>query len=61
MEDSLVKTFGEIYKLRNPTKEPTSFKNPQNPTRIDLILTNKPLIFRNTEAVAQRCSVKKVF
>ena len=36
-----MKAFGEIYKLRNLIKEPTS-------TRIDLILTNKPLSFKNT-------------
>ena len=47
MEDSPMKTFGEIYELRNLIKEPTSFKNPKNPTRIDLILTNKPLSFKN--------------
>ena len=41
MEDSPMKTFGEIYKLRNLIKEPTS-------TRIDLTLTNKPRNFKNT-------------
>ena len=48
MEDSPMKTFGEIYKLRNLIKEATCFKNPANPTCIDLILTNKPLSFKNT-------------
>ena len=41
MEDSPMKTFGEIYKLRNLIKEPTS-------TRINLTLTNKPRSFKNT-------------
>ena len=47
MEDSPMKTFGEIYKLENLIKEATCFKNPENPTCIDLILTNKPLSFKN--------------
>ena len=29
-------------------KEPTCFKNVENPSCIDLILTNKPLCFQNT-------------
>ena len=48
IEDSAMKTFGEIYKLWNLIKEPTCLKNPENPTCIDLILTNKPLSFKNT-------------
>ena len=48
MEDSPMKTFGEIYKLRNLIKGPTCFKNPENPTCIDLILKNKRLSFKNT-------------
>ena len=43
-----MKTFAEIYKLWNLLKEPTCFKNPENPACIDLILTNKPLSFKNT-------------
>ena len=46
-----MKTFGENYKLRNLIKEPTCFKNPENPTCIDLILTNKPLSFKNTYVI----------
>ena len=42
-----MKTFGEIYKLRNLIKEPTCFKNLENPTCINLILTNKLLSFKN--------------
>ena len=52
MEDSPMKTFGEIYKLRNLIKEPTCFKNAENPTCIDLILTNKPLSLKNTYVIA---------
>ena len=31
MEDSPMKTFGGIYKLRNLIKEPICFKKPENP------------------------------
>ena len=51
MEDFPMKTFEENYKLRNLVKEPTCFKNPGNPTCIDLILTNKPLSFKNTYVI----------
>ena len=46
-----MKKFAEIYKLRNLIKEPTCFKNPQNPACIDLILTNKLLSFKNTYVI----------
>ena len=35
MENSSMKTFGQIYKLRNLINEPTCFKNRDNPTCID--------------------------
>ena len=38
MEDSPIKTFGEIYKLQNLIKKPTCFKNQENNTCIDLVL-----------------------
>ena len=46
-----MKTFGEIYKFRNLIKEPTCFKNPDNPTCPDVTLTNKPLSFKNTYVI----------
>ena len=42
-----MKDFCEIYNLQNLIKEPTSFKSVQNPTTIDLILTNKSRSFEN--------------
>ena len=51
MEDFPVKTFGENYKLRNLIKEPSCLKNPDSSTCIDLILTNKPLSFKNTYVI----------
>ena len=47
VEDSPLKTFGAIYKLRNLIKEPTWFQNPDNPTCTDLTLANKPLNFKS--------------
>ena len=35
-----MKNFNEIYNLENLIKEPTCFKNPQNPSSIDVMLTN---------------------
>ena len=51
MEDSPMKTCGKVYKLQNLIKESTCFKNPENPTCIDLILTNKSLSFKNTYVI----------
>ena len=36
----------ETYKLRDLVKHPTCFENPENPSGIDLLLTNKPLSFQ---------------
>ena len=40
--------FMETYNLKNLVKEPTCYKNPLNPSCIDLILTNKSRNFKNT-------------
>ena len=56
MEDSSMKTFGEIYTLRNLIKEPSCSKTPENPRCIDLILKNKPLSFKNTCVIETRLS-----
>ena len=56
MEDSPMKTFREIYKLRNVIKEPTCFKNQENPKCIDLILTNKPFSSKNTYVIVAELS-----
>ena len=40
-----------LSNLTNLVKEPTCFKNPQNPSTIDLILTNKPRCFPNTTTI----------
>ena len=43
-----MKTFCESYALYSLIKEPTCYKNPQNPSCIDLILTNSPCSFQNS-------------
>ena len=43
-----MKKFCENYDLRSLVKEPTCIKNPENPSCIDLILTNKPRSFIKT-------------
>ena len=43
--------FCETYKLRNLVKHPTCLKNLENPSCIDLLLTNKPLSFQTTAVI----------
>ena len=41
-------SFCDTFDLISLIKEPTCYKNPDNPSCIDLILTNKPLSFQNS-------------
>ena len=41
-------SFCTLLKLKNLVKEPTCYKNPNNPSRIDLFLTNCARSFHNT-------------
>ena len=43
--------FCERYSLSSLIKELTCYKNPANPSRIDLILTNSPRSFQNSSVV----------
>ena len=43
----LMKTFCQAYGLKNLIKEPTCYKNTNNPSSIDVILTNRPNRFHN--------------
>ena len=45
--ESHKETFCESYGLKNLIKVLTCYKNPQNPSCIDLILTNSPLSFQS--------------
>ena len=48
MSESSMKDFCEIYNLENLIKGPTCFKNPKNPSSIDVILTNKKSSFQSS-------------
>ena len=43
--------FCELYGLDNLIKKPTCYKNPVNPSSIDVILTNKIEMFQNSMAI----------
>ena len=51
VSETNTKNFMEIYDLNNLVKEPTCYKNPLNPSCIDLILTNKSRNFKNTTTI----------
>ena len=46
-----ISDFCEIYNTKNIIKEKPCFKNPANPTYIDLILTNRPRSFQNLSVI----------
>ena len=46
--DPVLDDFCNVYNLFSLVKEPTYFKNPCNPSCIDLSLTNRPRSFQNT-------------
>ena len=48
IEDSSIKIFCSNYNLTSMINKPTCYKNPDKPTRIDLILTNCPGSFQNS-------------
>ena len=49
--DQVIVDFCQVYNLENIIKDFTCFKNPSNPSCIDLILTNKPKYFLNTYSI----------
>ena len=50
-ENTYIKRFCDNFDLTNLIKEPTCFKNPENPPCIDLIFTNRPRGFQNSCAI----------
>ena len=46
VDDEALQTFCKSYSFNSLIKQPTCFKNPENPSCIDLILTNKPCSFQ---------------
>ena len=51
IDEDAMSIFCTTYNLKNLVKEPTCFKNVENPSCIDLILTNKPLYFQSTKVI----------
>ena len=49
--DATMKNFCQIYGCKNIVKDKTCFKNPINPTCIDLIITNRPKSFQESEVI----------
>ena len=47
-DDETMKSFCSSYGLHSLIKQPTCYKNPENPSCIDLILTNKAKSFQST-------------
>ena len=50
-EPRLSELFYE-YDLKNIVEDKTCFKNPNNPSCIDLFITNKPMSFQNTSIMS---------
>ena len=48
MKEDAMKDFCDTYNLQNLVVDPTCFKNPLNPSRIDMILTNRVNSFENS-------------
>ena len=46
-EESM-KSFCKIYNFKNLLDKPTCYKNPNNPSCVDLIIINKPRSFQNS-------------
>ena len=49
--DTIVSDFCEIYNLKNIIREKTCFKNPNNSSCIDLIITNVSKSFQNSTVI----------
>ena len=51
-----MKSFCQIYNFKNLIDKPTCYKNPTNPSCVDLILTNRPRSFQNSCTFETRLS-----
>ena len=51
IKESDMSEFCDIYNLKNLITGPTCFKNPLNPSSIDLILTNRPRSFQHSQTI----------
>ena len=51
MTDANLKDFCNLYLLKNLIKKPLCFKNSENSKTIDIILTNRPRCFFNSDTL----------
>ena len=51
MHEEPMKDFCDLYELKNLIKVPTCFKSAENPSSIDVILTNTKEMFQNSTAI----------
>ena len=51
VEDEAMANFCSLFNIKSLIKKPSCFKNTQNSSCIDLILTNKPHSFRNSSTL----------
>ena len=51
VDTNFMSDFCSLYDLSNLIKQPTCYKNPDNPSSIDVILTNKKKSFQNSIAL----------
>ena len=51
INDHAMSEFCEMYNLKNLINEPTFYKNPDNPSSIDVILTNRKRSFESSTAI----------
>lgn len=51
IREESMKSFCELYDLRSLIKTPTCFMSTQNPSCIDLFLTNRPRSFQNSQTL----------
>ena len=51
LKDSCLNAFSNVDNLKSLNKEPTIFKNPNNPSCIYLLLANRSEYFQNTSTI----------
>ena len=51
LEETCLNDFCNVSNLKSLNKKPTCFKNPENPSCIDLFLTNRQKSFQNTSTI----------
>ena len=51
INESSMAEFCDVYNVKNLITEPTCFKNPLNPSSIDVLLTNKFRSFQNSQTI----------